>query len=417
MTDLGAAVAADDGAAHRVSRAGGAGAIHKIAISGFRTVASTELRVGPVTALVGEASAGKSNLLSAIALLGGIGRPEPTTSDATTGGTISVEATTSAGRVAVSYDQGVATRQRSWPIAVLPSGLRDTSIVASASEADAAVTAVVEAISDQARHATSPSGRAGELVAGLERCCELELSGVLLLVEEPELYLRPQAQRYLYRLLHEFADRGNQVMYSTHAPAFLNVGRLDELAIVTRHPRDGTTVHQTDALSAPDGFRAMSEFDAERGELFLADVAILVEGRTEKLALPHVFRAAGVDVDRAGISIVECGGKANLPIFVRLCRATGVPFVVVHDRDAAPNAQPIPSERRLNGVLQSLAGDHVVELAPDFEAVVGLRRRSRKPEQAWDHFRTLAPGDVPPDLRRVVDLVSHAQGLHGGKHS
>jgi len=32
----------------------------------------------------------------------------------------------------------------------------------------------------------------------------------VLLIEEPELFLRPQAQRYLYRQLRAFADNGNQ---------------------------------------------------------------------------------------------------------------------------------------------------------------------------------------------------------------
>ena len=44
----------------------------------------------------------------------------------------------------------------------------------------------------------------------------------------------------------------------------------------------------------------MSEFDAERAELFLARGALLVEGRTEKLAFPFVFRALGHDVDERG---------------------------------------------------------------------------------------------------------------------
>ena len=140
----------------------------------------------------------------------------------------------------------------------------------------------------------------------------------------------------------------------------------------------------------------MSEFDAERGELFLADVAVLVEGRTEKLALPHVFRVLGVDVDREGISVIECGGKANLAIFVRLCQATGVPFGVVHDRDARSGRDPSPSERRINQALRSLAGQsRVIELTPDFEGVAGLRRHTHKPEQAWRHFRNWPPAMFP----------------------
>jgi predicted ATP-dependent endonuclease of OLD family len=50
---------------------------------------------------------------------------------------------------------------------------------------------------------------------------------------------------------------------------------------------------------------------------------VLVEGLTEKLVLPFVFSALGYDVDREAISIVECGGKPNIPLFARICRAVG----------------------------------------------------------------------------------------------
>jgi Overcoming lysogenization defect protein-like, TOPRIM domain len=39
------------------------------------------------------------------------------------------------------------------------------------------------------------------------------------------------------------------------------------------------------------------------------------------------------DPDREAISIIECGGKPNIPLFTRICRGTGIPFVVVHDSD------------------------------------------------------------------------------------
>jgi hypothetical protein len=321
-------------------------------------------------------------------MLGDGERPGPTDDDIAAGvGILTVHADTPTGPVQVRHERSRGpSRDGAWPLVLLASARRGDTILSPGERASTqpAVAAVAAAIRQQTTHARSPSGHAGGLVSALEQCCEAGVTGVLLLVEEPELFLRPQAQRYLYRVLHRFADTGNQVVYTTHSPAFLNVARLDELAVVTREPIAGTTVHQAAVLPASDGFRAMSEFDAERGELFLADVAVLVEGRTEKLALPHVFRALGVDADREGISIVECGGKANLPVFVRLCQATGIPFLVVHDRDAGPGRDPIPSERRLNELLRSLAGDqHVIQLAPDFEGVAGLARRRHKPEQAW----------------------------------
>jgi hypothetical protein len=249
----------------------------------------------------------------------------------------------------------------------------------------------------------SSAAPASALVEAVEALVERGETGVVLLIEEPELFLRPHAQRYLHRLLRTFAEAGNQVLYSTHSAAFLDVGRLEELAIVEWGPTRGTTIVHPQPLPAASSFRALSELDAERSELFLARSAMLVEGRTEKLTFPFVFRALGHDADQLGISIVECGGKPNIPLFVRICQAAHVPFVAVHDRDAAFGKKPIHGERVLNAQIEELAGaENVVLLTPDFEGAAGLRVRSHKPAHAWKHF-SVATGDVPEPLRFAVE--------------
>ena len=77
----------------------------------------------------------------------------------------------------------------------------------------------------------------------------------------------------------------------------------------------------------------MTEFDAQRSEFFFAKRVMFVEGTTEKIALPLAFRALGIDVNREGISVVECGGKTKLPLFVRVATALNIPYVVIADHD------------------------------------------------------------------------------------
>ena len=68
----------------------------------------------------------------------------------------------------------------------------------------------------------------------------------------------------------------------------------------------------------------------------------------------------------------------------------------------------------MNALIADIAGEErVIELAPDFEAVTGLRGHSNKPERAWNHFST--PGvDVPEPLARAVELALAGAGRTRG---
>jgi hypothetical protein len=288
----------------------------------------------------------------------------------------------------------------------LPADTRTDALVASAPPSNGSAEA--QEIFQQAlgQHPPTSAGRALSLIDALEDCGARHVAGLLLLIEEPELYLRPQAQRYLYRLLRELSMRGNQIIYSTHSPAFLNVARLDELVFVERLPSTGTRALQPKRVSANEDFRVMTEFDAARSELFLARAVVLVEGLTEKLVLPFVFSALGYDPDREAISIIECGGKPNIPLFARICKATGIPFIIVHDSDRRPSGRLVASERALNALIARAADKgRVIVLDPDFEAVAELAGRNRKPERAWREFAVRAATEMPSDLVRAAELA------------
>jgi hypothetical protein len=387
----------------------------EVRVRGYRTLRDVTLRPGVMTALVGEASAGKSNVLSALWALLEPAAPLPSREDLSESGdgSVRIEGTLAGGRrvsVAGEPPDLVASREGAPPVVFFPAALRAGPLVAGPASGDGGAAARLERVVREAaarRDGPSDATGAGTLVLGIEACCQERLEGTIVLIEEPELFLRPHAQRYLFRRLREFAAMDNQVLYSTHAPAFLNVARLEEFALVERPGGGATRVVQPEPLDPGDAFRAMSEFDAERSELFLSRAAILVEGRTERLALPFVFRSLGHDVDRLGISIVECGGKSNIPLFAEICRAVGIPAIAVHDRDAPAGQRPSSAERALNALIRRTAGpERTVVLEPDFEGASGLRSHRHKPEKAWVRFQRLGRADVPAELRRVVELAA-----------
>lgn len=382
-------------------------------VRGFRSARSVSFTPGAVSALVGEANAGKSNLIAAIrAVLDPETAPLQPNDRAEGGdGTISIRLGFAGGGQAVL--EGTPTHHSldlpstAPAVLFLPAAERGTTLVAGGEDAGVRAAPALElfrrALSGRGSSSTAP---ALALVDAVESCCTTGVCGVVLLIEEPELFLRPQAQRYLYRLLRQFAATGNQVIYSTHSPAFLNVVRLDELVFVERLPRAGTRAAQPEPVTPDDDFRILTEFDAARGELFLAHSVLLVEGQTEKLVFPFVFSALGFDHDREAISIVECGGKPNIPLFAGICRAVGVPFVVVHDSDARPSGKPIASERALNELIAQTADKtRTVLLEPDFENVAGIKGHRHKPERAWRQFAALPPDEIPAPLRRAAELA------------
>ena len=386
--------------------------VDEVVVQRFRSVDHVAFGLGPLCALVGEADAGKSNLLAALrAALDPRAAPlGPGDLPRGGDGPVLVRLRVRGARVElcgtppdVTWDAGV----RPPPVLFLPAAERCRGVVEPASDRPLVVRRALRLLADAAGEDGSDAAAAQALPAALEGWLAAGVNGLVILIEEPELFLRPQAQRYLYRLLRRLVEAGNQVVYSTHSPAFLNVARLDELLFVRRRAGAGTWAMRARRVEGLDELRAQSEFDAERAELFLSRAALLVEGQTERLSLPFVFSALGIDPDREGISIVECGGKSSMPMFARVCCAAGVPFVALHDRDAPPGRRPSPTHERLNAAIAAIAEPGcTVVLAPDFERVAGLRGHDHKPQQAHRRFASLPADRIPEPLARAALLTA-----------
>ncbi len=271
------------------------------------------MQLQPVTALIGPRASGKSRLLAAIAWLLSGNPPQAG------GHSLGL-------RVGAQLDGQAGTRSIWRDRDTEPDGPLPALTYLAARERIAPVTEV-------AHRGSSDAALAEEMVA---RIAERRLAGVegeVLLIEEPELMLTPQRQRHLYGLLRRFAER-NQVIYSTRAPALLDAVHHHE--IVRLDLSSGSMAVRrapTEVLSDEQRVRLEAAFDHERAEMFFATAVVLVEGQTERLSLPLMFRRLGHDPDALGISIVEVGGKSNLVLAARLLAELRIPHVIVHDSD------------------------------------------------------------------------------------
>jgi putative ATP-dependent endonuclease of OLD family len=248
-----------------------------------------------------------------------------------------------------------------------------------------------------------------------------------LIIEEPEMYLHPQAQRYFFRLLCELSERGQcQVIYSTHSSIFADVNRFESLRLVRRDAKNQTRIshvldHQREALnSARDAFKLGGRFDTARNEVLFASKALLVEGYGDRIAALMLAEKLGLDFDAEGIAVVDCGGKAGIELIVGVCKALGIPFCVVHDEDvwpveadadekrrskqAADNEAEEAKNQRIRDAVDAAGTVYVVK--PSLESALRIgRKASDKPRRIAEAITDIDV-DGPPDmLRPFVDAV------------
>ncbi len=174
-----------------------------------------------------------------------------------------------------------------------------------------------------------------------------------LFIDEPELYLHPQARRKFYRVIEELADSGTQIFLTTHSTEFVDLGHFDQVFLVRKNAERGTYVRKADPQRFIDDLKNRLNIETDASRLMLeyrnafentgdsqkaaeglfASKVLLVEGESESLILPFCFGRLNYDYDGKGITIVRCGGKNELDRFYRLYSEFGIPCFILFDGD------------------------------------------------------------------------------------
>lgn len=117
---------------------------------------------------------------------------------------------------------------------------------------------------------------------------------VLLLIDEPELYLHPQAIELLREALKSLSQQNFQVVFSTHSPLLIGRDDILETTMIYKNAANATSARQklVTAAQAIAGHPHHAEviFSIQNATyLMFSEKVVLVEGKTEAMLLPAIY--------------------------------------------------------------------------------------------------------------------------------
>lgn len=174
--------------------------------------------------------------------------------------------------------------------------------------------------------------------------------GLLLALEEPELYQHPVQARHFAGTLSSLPTAGGgsiQVVYATHSEHFVDPSRYERLRRFQTSPgTDGWPAAQIHSASLErvaqrlDGaieadqveLRVRITLRRRLAEAVFSNAVLLVEGETDAAVLSGVAER-GTGLDASGVSVVPCGGKTNILVPWAILSELGIPTFTVFDGD------------------------------------------------------------------------------------
>jgi hypothetical protein len=258
---------------------------------------------------------------------------------------------------------------------------------------------------------------------------------IILLFEEPELFVHPQLLRTLRTSLKNLAGvPGWQVVVTTHSPVMIDVADNPQSLVIMRRneeTRQNNAVQLNHDPFAVGGvaqneramLRAALDFHPTVCEAFFADHAILVEGDSEVAILRYGQRVlhalTGQEHDTDGVTVVSCGGKWTIVPIARLLGQFSIPFRVIHDMDrkgltnaqleAAAAIHPFKANAKIAEVVEA---DNTFIVEDTLENILYPAAddapTTDKPYGAWKRMNEILDGNQLPNHEALGRLFRFA---------
>lgn len=162
----------------------------------------------------------------------------------------------------------------------------------------------------------------------------------LLLIDEPELYLHPQAIEVVRDALKTLSNGGYQVIFSTHSANMITHEDVENAVLVRKSAPRGT--HRRVTLKsavpqvendAPSQIRLLFSLSNSSHILF-SEKVILTEGKTELRLLPHLIaKETGKTLGLHKAALIPQGGVTNTQKCMAVLSVMDLPTKAIVDLD------------------------------------------------------------------------------------
>ncbi len=250
---------------------------------------------------------------------------------------------------------------------------------------------------------------------------------VILLLDEPGLSLHADAQADFLGFINErLADKGYQVIYTTHSPFMLEPDRLHRVRTVEDMPGKGTVVSSNwlrsdKATSFP--LQAAMGVSVTQG-LFVGPNNLLVEGASDLMYLQAMSEVLE-SKKKKGLSrkwiVLPVGGADRLGYFAAFLQANRLNVVALLDVDRADKQriEELIKKKILDGKRVLRVADFLDTARPaDIEDLFDLGTYLALVNEAYHPHPPLDVDDLPPGDRvtKRVEAVLKERGVERLNH-
>lgn len=233
----------------------------------------------------------------------------------------------------------------------------------------------------------------------------------ILLYEEPEAYMHPNAIADLTYDLRGFAKIPNQqVVATTHSGQLVSENIMDINSVIRVEKQQGeTVVHQNRIPSSElESAKNLVYFDRPRSDIFFAKKVVLVEGATEYMLYNYLKQRGDLPHSLTqNVVLIDTIGKWSMPYFQRILNSYNIHHSVMYDMDGDPNR---PDNIAVAKEFSELT-DYSYGFARDIETFCGIKKSGNP---AINIVKKFADGTVDKRIQAQVvqiftDLITKKQ--------